>query len=69
MSSLKSFRPDKLITSNRTDISGNGQEATKSIEVTTHKYINKLVCYDSEELTTIDIVVYSLRKIAEGVIK
>jgi hypothetical protein len=65
MSSLKSFRPEKLGT-NRTDRSANEQE-TKG--VTTHKYVNKLICYDSQGLTVIDVVVYSLRKIAEGVIK
>jgi len=69
ISSLKSFRPDKMITTNRTDRSNNGKLNDKNNEITKHCFINKLVCYDSQGITTIDVIVSSLCKLGEGMIK
>lgn len=69
MSSLKSFRPDKMNTTNRTDRSKPGQDSNNKNDITKHNYVNKLVCYDSIGITTVDVIVTSIRKLGEGSVK
>ena len=70
MSSVKMFAPEKINT-NRSNISN--QESLpskrKKGDVTRHKYLNKLVCYDSQGITIIDVEMTSVKKLRDGVIK
>lgn len=65
ISELKSFRPEKLNTTNRT----NRSNADRSNAPTSHTFIHKLVCYNETGITVCDILVKMIRKVSDGVIK
>lgn len=65
ISELKSFRPEKLNTTNRT----NRTNADRSNAPTSHTFIHKLVCYNETGITVCDIIVKMIRKVSDGVIK
>jgi hypothetical protein len=79
MSFLKEFKPDKLITTSRTGRPNDTEERKSSYErsalnagqeeTTRHTFVNKLVCYDSQGITVVEINVSSIRKLAEGSFK
>ena len=77
---LKQFKPEKIITTNRTgpskvdlhedNKSSAGRPAYNSQEDTTqHTFVNKLVCYDSQGITVIQVNVNSIKKLAQGSFK
>jgi hypothetical protein len=61
---MKSFRPDKL--NSITNRSDSNKSESKRNEITIHKFVNKLVCYDKKGLNIIDIFVSSICKLPEG---